>query len=59
MESLKRCIRIFLFIIIMSIIWFTLQETIEVTLNYQIYDLLIGAVCFTIVYLFYDKLRLR
>ncbi|WP_337692284.1 MULTISPECIES: hypothetical protein [Bacillus cereus group] len=59
MENLKRCIRIFLLVIMMSIIWFTLQEAIEVTLNYQIHDLLIGTVCFVIVYRFYDKLGLR
>ncbi|MES5894342.1 hypothetical protein QCI75_15805 [Bacillus cereus group sp. RP43] len=56
---MKRCIRIFLLVIMMSIIWFTLQEAIEVTLNYQIHDLLIGTVCFVIVYRFYDKLGLR
>ncbi|MFE4762076.1 hypothetical protein ACWFQH_10245 [Bacillus mycoides] len=56
MESLKRVIRIFLFIIMFSVIWFTLQEAVEVTLNYQIHDLLIGAVCFVIVYRFYPAL---
>ncbi|MED1510428.1 MULTISPECIES: hypothetical protein [Bacillus] len=56
MENLKRCIRIFLLVIMMSIIWFTLQEEIEVTLNYQIHDLLIGTVCFVIVYRFYPAL---
>nr|WP_234881454.1 hypothetical protein [Bacillus mycoides] len=56
MESLKRVIRIFLFIIMFSVIWFTLQEAVKVTLNYQIHDLLIGAVCFVIVYRFYQAL---
>ncbi|WP_160328828.1 hypothetical protein [Bacillus mycoides] len=56
---MKRFIRIFLFIIMFSVIWFTLQEVVEVTLNYQIHELLIGAVCFVIVYRFYDKLGLR
>nr|WP_234813434.1 hypothetical protein [Bacillus mycoides] len=56
MESLKRVIRIFLFIIMFSVIWFTLQEAVEVTLNDHIHDLLIGAVCFVIVYRFYQAL---
>ncbi|WP_235706400.1 hypothetical protein [Bacillus mycoides] len=56
MKSLKRVIRIFLFIIMFSVIWFTLQEAVEVTLNYHIHDLLIGAVCFVIVYRFYQAL---
>ncbi|WP_193663752.1 hypothetical protein [Bacillus mycoides] len=56
---MKRVIRISLFIIMFSVIWFTLQESVEVTLNYHIHDLLIGAVCFVIVYWFYDKLGLR
>ncbi|WP_414143411.1 hypothetical protein [Bacillus mycoides] len=53
---MKRVIRIFLFIIMFSVIWFTLQEAVKVTLNYQIHDLLIGAVCFVIVYRFYQAL---
>ncbi|SCA99251.1 Uncharacterized protein BWINRA5_02655 [Bacillus mycoides] len=53
---MKRVIRIFLFIIMFSVIWFTLQEAVEVTLNDHIHDLLIGAVCFVIVYRFYQAL---
>ncbi|WP_277958620.1 hypothetical protein [Bacillus cereus group sp. BfR-BA-01331] len=53
---MKRVIRIFLFIIMFSVIWFTLQEAVEVTLNYHIHDLLIGAVCFVIVYRFYPAI---
>ncbi|MFK4423616.1 hypothetical protein [Bacillus sp. RC51] len=53
---MKRVIRIFLFIIMFSVIWFTLQEAVEVTLNYHIHDFLIGAVCFVIVYRFYQAL---
>ncbi|WP_258236992.1 hypothetical protein [Bacillus sp. NP247] len=58
-EGVQRFVRIILLSMIISIIWFTLQEVVEVTLNYQIHDMLIGTVCFVIVYLFYDKLRLR
>lgn len=58
-EGVNRCIRIVLISIMMSVIWFTIQEAIQITFNYQIHDLLIGAICFTIIYLFYDKLGLR
>lgn len=57
-EGVQRFVRIILLSMMISIIWFTLQEMVEVTLNYQIHDMLIGTVCFVIVYLFYDKLRL-
>lgn len=57
-EGVQRFVRIILLSMIISIIWFTLQEVVEVTPNYQIHDMLIGTVCFVIVYLFYDKLRL-
>ncbi|MFK4428902.1 hypothetical protein ABH962_000251 [Bacillus sp. RC54] len=56
---MNRCIRIVFIRITMSLIWFMIQEVIQITLNEQIHDLLIGAICFTIVYLSYDKLRLR
>ncbi|MCU4822150.1 hypothetical protein PDN49_10315 [Bacillus cereus] len=56
---MNRCIRIILISLMMAVIWFTIQEMIQATLNYQIHDLLIGAICFTIVYLLYDKLGLR
>ncbi|MGF9767479.1 hypothetical protein [Bacillus albus] len=52
-EDVNRCIRIVLIILTMSVISFTIQEVA------QIHDLLIGAICFTIVYLLYDKLGLR
>ncbi|AZQ47884.1 hypothetical protein ACJTM1_09705 [Bacillus sp. GX] len=52
-EGVNRCIRIILISIMMSVIWFTIQEVI------QIHDLLIGAICFIIIYLFCDKLGLR
>ncbi len=58
-EDVNRCIRIVLISMVMTVFWFTIQEVIQVTLNYQIHDLLIGALCFTIVYLLYDKLGLR
>lgn len=58
-EGVNRCIRIVLIILTMSVIWFTIQEVTQITLDYQIHDLLIGAICFTIVYLLYDKLGLR
>ncbi|HDX9641590.1 TPA: hypothetical protein ROY14_003728 [Bacillus mobilis] len=57
-EGVNRCIRIVLIILTMSVIWFTIQEVTQITLDYQIHDLLIGAICFTIVYLLYDKLGL-
>ncbi|KAB7637448.1 hypothetical protein FO499_06235 [Bacillus anthracis] len=58
-EDVNRCIRIVLMSMMMAVFWFTIQEVIQVTLNYQIHDLLIVALCFTIVYLLYDKLGLR
>lgn len=58
-EDVNRCIRIVLISMMMSLIWFMIQEVIQVTLHYQIHDLLIGAICVTIVYLLYDKLGLR
>ncbi|MGN4443926.1 hypothetical protein ACTFOB_03220 [Bacillus cereus group sp. MYBK79-1] len=58
-EDVSWCIRIVLIILTMSVIWFTIQEVTQITLDYQIHDLLIGAICFTIVYLLYDKLGLR
>ncbi|MEF7560518.1 hypothetical protein [Bacillus thuringiensis] len=58
-EDVNRCIRIVWMSMMMAVFWFTIQEVIQVTLNYQIHDLLIGALCFTIVYLLYDKLGLR
>ncbi|HDR4423901.1 TPA: hypothetical protein QCP59_004778 [Bacillus cereus] len=58
-EGVNRCIRIVLISIMMSVIWFTIQEVTQIKLDYQIHDLLIGAICFTIVYLLYDKLGLR
>ncbi|ARX66151.1 MAG TPA: hypothetical protein DEU03_17285 [Bacillus sp. (in: Bacteria)] len=58
-EDVNRCIRIILISLMMAVIWFTIQEFMQITLNYQIHDLLIGAICFTIVYLLYDKLGLR
>ncbi|PFQ25888.1 hypothetical protein [Bacillus cereus] len=57
-EYVNRCIRIILISLMMAVIWFTIQEFMQITLNYQIHDLLIGAICFTIVYLLYDKLGL-
>nr|WP_240440588.1 hypothetical protein [Bacillus cereus] len=56
---MNRCIRIILISLMMAVIWFTIQEFMQITLNYQIHDLLIGAICFTIVHLLYDKLGLR
>ncbi|MDA1805115.1 hypothetical protein [Bacillus cereus group sp. BY32LC] len=58
-EDVNRCIRIVLFSMMMSVMWFMIQEVMQVTLRYQIHDLLIGAICFIIVYLLYDKLGLR
>ncbi|MED0874672.1 hypothetical protein [Bacillus mobilis] len=58
-EGVNRYIHIVLISIILSVIWFTIQEAIQITYNYQIHDLLIGAICFIIIYLFYDKLGLR
>ena len=58
-EYVNRCIRIILISLMMVVIWFTIQEFMQITLNYQIHDLLIGAICFIIVYLLYDKLGLR
>ncbi|HDR6285812.1 TPA: hypothetical protein QCU33_005971 [Bacillus cereus] len=55
-EYVNRCIRIILISLMMAVIWFTIQEMIQATLNYQIHDLLIGAICFTIVYHIIDKL---
>ncbi|ENB4263367.1 MULTISPECIES: hypothetical protein [Bacillus] len=46
---MNRCIRIILISLMMAVIWFTIQEFMQITLNYQIHDLLIGAICFTIV----------
>ncbi len=57
-EDMNRCARLFMISIIMSVIWFTIQEIIQITLHYQIHDLLIGAICFAIVYLLYGKLGL-
>ncbi|MGK0532111.1 hypothetical protein [Bacillus sp. 'calajunan'] len=58
-DDVSRCIRIVLIILTMSVIWFAIQEVTQITLDYQIHDLLIGAICFTIVYLLYGKLGLR
>ncbi len=58
-EDVNRCIRIVLISMMMSVMWFMIQEVMQVTLRYQIHDLLIGAICFIIVYLLYDKLGLR
>ncbi|WP_347408026.1 hypothetical protein [Bacillus cereus group sp. BfR-BA-01349] len=55
-EYVNRCIRIILISLMMAVIWFTIQEFMQITLNYQIHDLLIGAICFTIVYLLYPAL---
>ncbi|OTX87675.1 MULTISPECIES: hypothetical protein [Bacillus cereus group] len=55
-EDVNRCIRIILISLMMAVIWFTIQEFMQITLNYQIHDLLIGAICFTIVYLLYPAL---
>ncbi|PFB87997.1 hypothetical protein CN273_05470 [Bacillus thuringiensis] len=55
-EDVNRCIRIVLISIMMAVIWFTIQEVIQITFNYQIHDLVIGANCFTIVYLLYPAL---
>ncbi|MFE9078871.1 hypothetical protein [Bacillus mobilis] len=53
------CICIALISMMMSVIWFSIQEAIQITFNYQIHDLLIGAICFIIIYPLYDKLGLR
>ncbi|MGN4423058.1 hypothetical protein ACTFQN_04225 [Bacillus cereus group sp. MYBK30-1] len=58
-EDVNRFVRIALISMMMSVIWFTIQEVTQITLNYQIHDMLIGTVCFVIIYLFYDKLGLR
>ncbi|ALQ71035.1 hypothetical protein ATN06_10940 [Bacillus thuringiensis] len=58
-EDVNRYIRIVLISMMMAVMWFMIQEVMQVTLRYQIHDLLIGAICFTIVYLLYDKLGLR
>lgn len=58
-EDVNRFARIVLISMMMLVIWFTIQEIIHVTLNYQIHDMIMGIVCFVFVYLFYDKLRLR
>lgn len=58
-EYVNGCIRIILISLMMAVIWFTIQKFMQITLNYQIHDLLIGAICFTVVYLLYDKLGLR
>ncbi|OJE30847.1 hypothetical protein A9490_26270 [Bacillus thuringiensis] len=55
-EDVNRCIRIVLISIMMAVIWFTIQEVIQITFNYQIHDLVIGASCFTFVYLLYPAL---
>ncbi|HFJ9474636.1 hypothetical protein COA19_09770 [Bacillus thuringiensis] len=55
-EDVNRCIRIVLISMMMAVFWFTIQEMIQATLNYQIHDLVIGAICFTIVYLLYPAL---
>ncbi|MDI6674268.1 hypothetical protein QMA02_00090 [Bacillus wiedmannii] len=55
-EDVNRCIRIVLISIMMAVIWFTIQEVIQITFNYQIHDLVIGSSCFTIVYLLYPAL---
>ncbi|WP_000468152.1 hypothetical protein [Bacillus thuringiensis] len=55
-EGMNRYVRIFLISIIMSVIWFTIQDVNQLTFNYQTYDLLMGSICFVIVCLFYDKL---
>lgn len=41
-EGVNRYVRIFLISIIMLVIWFTIQDVIQLTLNYQIHDLLMG-----------------
>ena len=55
-DDVNRFIRIVLISMMMSVIWFTIQEVIQITFNYQIHDLVIGASCFTIVYLLYPAL---
>lgn len=55
-EGMNRYVLIFLISIIMSVIWFTIQDVNQLTFNYQTYDLLMGSICFVIVCLFYDKL---
>ncbi|KMQ06359.1 hypothetical protein TU68_12305 [Bacillus cereus] len=56
---MNRCIYIVLISMKMAVIWFMIQEVIQVTLKDQIHDLLKGAICFTIVSLLYDKLGLK
>ncbi|PEA11529.1 hypothetical protein CN425_17345 [Bacillus cereus] len=58
-EDVNRFARIVLISMMMSVIWLTIQEVIQITLHYRIHDMLIGTVCFVFVYLFYDKLGLR
>ncbi|WP_439022821.1 hypothetical protein [Bacillus thuringiensis] len=58
-EDVNRFVHIVLISMMMSVIWFTIQEIIQMTLNYQIHDMIMRIVCFVFVYLFYDKLRLR
>ncbi|PEC20410.1 hypothetical protein COM96_19440 [Bacillus cereus] len=58
-EDVNRFVRIVLISMMMSVIWFTIKEVIQITLNYQIHDMLIGTVCFVFIYRFYDKLGLR
>ncbi|MFK4314016.1 hypothetical protein ABH963_000339 [Bacillus sp. RC55] len=58
-EDVNRFVRIVLISMMMSVIWFTIQEVIQIKLSYQIHDLIIGTVCFVIMYRLYDKLGLR
>ncbi|PER24947.1 hypothetical protein CN931_25050 [Bacillus sp. AFS054943] len=58
-EDVNRFVRIVLISMMMSVIWFTIQEIIQMTFNYRIHDMIIGTVCFVFVYLFYDTLGLR
>ncbi|HHT7191190.1 TPA: hypothetical protein ACTZ5N_004674 [Bacillus cereus] len=58
-RDMNRFVRIVLISIMMSIIWFAIQEVIRITLNNQIHDMLMGTICFVSVYLFYDKLGLK
>ncbi|MGR9634251.1 hypothetical protein ACU82A_17695 [Bacillus cereus] len=44
-EEVNWCICIFLINMMMSVIWFMMQ----VKFHYQIYDVSIGSICFTIV----------
>lgn len=58
-DDVNRFIRIVLISMMMSVIWFTIQEVIQITLNYRLHDMIIGTVCFVFIYRFYDKLGLR